>query len=168
MRRRRLLKLGLASATLLALAGGSLGLLRPGLHASRLAPAGRKVFGALAPAMLEGSLPSASIQRDQAIRALLDRIDLLVASLPAHAQGELSQLLSLLANAAGRRALTGLDHDWPVAGVAEIQRGLQAMRLSSVSLRQQAYHALHDIIGGAYFAEPATWTMLGYPGPIAV
>jgi hypothetical protein len=42
------------------------------------------------------------------------------------------------------------------------------MRLSSVSLRQQAYHALHDIISGAYFAEPTTWKLLGYPGPVAV
>ena len=42
------------------------------------------------------------------------------------------------------------------------------MRLSSVTLRQQAYHALHDIVNGAYFADPATWTALGYPGPIAI
>jgi hypothetical protein len=168
MQRRRLLKLGLASATLLALAGGTLAVLRPGLHASRLSPAGREVFTALAPAMLEGSLPTAPSQRDQAIIAMLDRIDTLVAALPAHAQSELSQLLALLSNAAGRRALAVLDPEWPNASVAEIQHSLQAMRLSSVSLRQQAYHALHDIISGAYFAEPATWPILGYPGPVTI
>jgi hypothetical protein len=39
------------------------------------------------------------------------------------------------------------------------------MRVSALSLRQQAYQALHDIVGSAYFSDPRTWGILGYPGP---
>lgn len=168
MQRRNLLKLGLASAAVVALAGGSLALWRPGLHGTRLSPAGREVFAAVGRAVLDGSLPSAGAGREQAIAALLDRIDVVSAALPAHAQQELSHLLALLASAAGRRAFAGLDSEWSAASVADVQSSLQAMRVSSLSLRQQAYHALHDIVGGAYFADPSTWAVLGYPGPAAV
>jgi hypothetical protein len=97
---------------------------------------------------------------------LMERIDGLVAGLPAHAQGELSQLLALLHSAAGRRAVAGLEPDWPQASAVQVQAALKDMRFSRLQLRRQAYQALHDIVGGAYFSEPATWTMLGYPGPV--
>ena len=42
------------------------------------------------------------------------------------------------------------------------------MRLSTISLRQQAYQALHDIVGSAYFSDAGTWSMLGYPGPLKI
>ena len=37
--------------------------------------------------------------------------------------------------------------------------------VSTLSLKQQAYQALHDIVGAAYFSDPGTWALLGYPGP---
>ena len=55
--------------------------------------------------------------------------------------------------------------EWADATVPAIRQALEAMRLSPLSLRQQAYQALHDITGSAYFSEPATWSVLGYPGP---
>ena len=88
--------------------------------------------------------------------------------MPSHAQQELSQLLALLASGVGRRALAGLSSDWSAASTAEIQRALQTMRTSSIALRQQAYHALHDITGAAYFSDRSTWSLLGYPGPIDI
>jgi len=168
MQRRSLLKLGMASAAVLALAGGTLAMLQPGLREGRLAPAGRGVFTAISGAILEGSLPPAEPQKSAALASLVERIDGLIAGLPAHAQGELSQLLALLHSAAGRRTVAGLNEDWPQASVQQIQRALQDMRLSRLQLRRQAYQALHDIVGGAYFSEPATWSMLGYPGPTAL
>jgi hypothetical protein len=39
------------------------------------------------------------------------------------------------------------------------------MRVSGITLRQQAYQALHDIVGGAYFSDVGTWGLLSYPGP---
>ena len=165
MQRRSLLKLGLASAAVLSVAGGAIALLQPGLVDSRLTVAGRAVFTAVGRAVLEGSLPPESVRQQIAIAGLLERIDGLVAALPPHAQDELAQLLSLLHSGAGRRAIAGLATDWAQASTSDVQQALQSMRLSSLALRQQAYQALHDIVGGAYYSDPSTWVQLGYPGP---
>jgi hypothetical protein len=157
--KRRWLLLGAVSGAMLALGGGTFALMRPGVHDAKLTAAGRDVFAGAARGLLEGTM------RDGEIEALLGRIDALVAALPPHAQAELSQLLALLASAPGRRAFAALDPPWSQATVPQVQNALQSMRLSGLSLRQQAYQALHDIVGAAYFSEPAAWGLLGYPGP---
>ncbi|HEY3046249.1 MAG TPA: hypothetical protein VGJ72_02135 [Polaromonas sp.] len=168
MQRRTLLKLGVTSAAVLLVAGGAAALLQPGLEGGALSPAGREVFAAIGRAILDKSLPAEDGPRQIALNGLLGRVDALVQALPPHAQGELSQLLSLLASTAGRRTLAGLNPPWPEASVAEIQQALQGMRLSSLALRQQAYAALHDICAGAYFSDEASWPLLGYPGPLKI
>lgn len=168
MQRRTWLGLGVGSALLLAVGGGSLALLTPGLRQGRLTQEGRAIFAAAARALLAGVLPSEGGAQLTTTAALLDRIDGLIANLPPHGQAELSDLLALLASSPGRVAFAGLSGPWHDAGVAEIQAALDGMRVSRVSLRQQGYQALHDIVGAAYFSEPATWGLLGYPGPTAV
>jgi hypothetical protein len=165
MRRRSWLALGALSAAALVVGGGSMALWQPGLRDSKLSATGQEVFGNVARGLLEGSLPADPVARESALQALLVRIDPLVAGLPRHAQAELSQLLSLLASPGGRRLLTGLSQPWPEASVDQIQQALQGMRLSAISLKQQAYQALHDIVGGAYFSDASTWALLAYPGP---
>lgn len=168
LQRRSWLRLGLVSAGMLALAGGGLALWAPGpvwQGDQRLAPAGRVFFRAVAAAVLEGSLPTTEPAREQALDALLDRLEALMAALPAHAQVELAQLLSVLTHPLGRQTLAGLARDWADASTAQVQAALQAMRTSSLALRLQAYQALHDLVGGAYFSDPGTWEALGYPGP---
>jgi hypothetical protein len=167
MQRRTWLKLGIVSAALLAVAGGGLALVSPGLDAEGgLTDAGRSVFGAVAVAILNDSLPTDNVARQTAVRDMLLRIQRLTRGLPPHAQAELSQLLALLATSGGRIGMTGLMTDWPAASIAQIQEALQSMRLSSLGLKRQAYAALHDISGAAYFSDPSTWTALGYPGPL--
>ncbi len=168
MQRRRLLALGAVSAAVLAIGGGTLSLLKPGLDGGRLSAGAREVFVAVGRAILEGSLPSEAPASNAALAGLIERIDALQAALPPHAQAELSQLLSLLASSPGRHALAGLSSPWPQATVVEIQGALQLMRTSGMSLRQQAYHALHDIVGGAYFSDAQTWGRIGYPGPVKI
>jgi hypothetical protein len=168
MQRRRLLALGAVSAAVLAVGGGALALLRPGLHDGKLTEPGREVFRAVARGLLDGTLPAVADGQDTALRGLLDRIDALVAGLAPHAQSELSQLLALLASAGGRRGLADMASPWNEASVPDIQQGLQSMRVSGLALRQQAYQALHDIVGSAYFADAGTWNVLGYPGPLKV
>ena len=165
MQRRSWLKLSLAGAAALAVGGGAVAWIEPAWREGRLTAAGRRVFTHAGRAFLDGSLPTDSAQRIQALSGFLDRTDALIAALPAHAQRELSQLLSLLATTPGRRAVAGLAPEWNDATVPEIRRALQSMRLSRLTLRQQAYQALHDITGSAYFSDPATWQVLGYPGP---
>jgi hypothetical protein len=168
MQRRSLLALGAASAAVLAVGGGLVAALRPGLREARLSAGGREVFAGVSRGLLDGSLPAGGAALERALEGLLERIDGLIAALPPHAQSELSQLLALLASAGGRRALAGLPDPWPMASVSQIRQALQGMRVSGLSLRQQAYQALHDIVGSAYFSDPRTWGLLGYPGPLNV
>jgi hypothetical protein len=165
MQRRSLLKLGIGAAAVLAIAGGGLALLRPGIEGRRLAPVGREVFAAVARAVLDGVLPGDAAAQSRALQAHLERLDATVAAFPSATRAELSQLLALLGSAAGRLGLAGLRSDWPDAGVDEIQQALQGMRTASLALRQQAYHALRDLTNAAYFADAATWPVMGYAGP---
>ena len=168
MQRRTLLKVGVASAVLLAVVGSGAALVQPGLERGALSAAGRDVFRAIGVGVLDKTLPDEASAKAAALTALLGRVDVLISALPPHAQAELSQLLSILTTSAGRRALAGLGIAWADASAADIQSALQSMRLSSLAVRQQAYAALHDITAGAYFSEPATWVVLGYPGPVAI
>jgi hypothetical protein len=168
MQRRKLLKIGMASSAVLLVAGGAMVLLQPGLNGRVLSAGGREVFAAIGRAVLDRTLPADPNARAAALHALMDRIDSVVQGLPPQAQGELAQLLALMASHAGRLALAGLATPWTEATVAEIQQALQGMRLSRLALRQQAYAALHDITASAYFSDASTWPLLGYPGPLKI
>lgn len=168
MKRRRLLQLGLVGGATLALAGAGLSLMRHGVESGRLTEAGRTVFRAVGRAVLDGSLPAGPAAQQVALDGLLARLDDAIGAFPEHVQAELSQLLALLASAAGRLGLAGLATDWPDASVAQIQVSLQSMRTSRLDLRQQAYQALHDLTGAAYFSDRGTWAQLGYPGPMDI
>lgn len=168
MQRRTLLKLGLGSAAVLAVAAGGLAWLHPGIENGKLSPAGRGVFEAVARAVLDGVLPVERSDAEQALAAHLGRMEGTIAALPAHARGELSQLLAILAAPPGRLTLAGLATPWDRAEAAELQASLRAMRDSALTLRQQAYHALRDLTNAAYFSDPSAWPALSYPGPRAI
>lgn len=168
MQRRSLLKLGLVSGAVLALAGGAAVLLRPGLEQGHLTAQARELFASVGRAIWQGSLPADAKARSRALEGMVERIDALAANLPPHVQGELSQLLGLLCTAPGRRGLAGLSVPWAEASEAEVQAALQGMRFSSLALRQQTYQALHEIVGGTYLSDESTWPAVGYPGPLAI
>ena len=166
MQRRRLLTLGLGAASVLALAGGGMALLRPGYARGRLAPEAAAVIDAIARAVLDGSLSPPPAERDAAFLAHLTRMDTTIAAFPAATQAELSRLLALLASPLGRTLLAGLQTPWEAASIADIQQCMQSMRLSSLKLRQQVYHALRDLTNAAFYADSAAWRLMGYPGPV--
>lgn len=165
MQRRTLLKLGLASGAALTLVGGVALFHEPAWRDGRLTPTGRSVLNAVARGVLDGSLPAEPVLQQSALAAHLDRMDATLAALPPATQREFGELLALLALPPGRLALAGLATEWSGASVAQINAALQAMRVSRLALRQQAYHALRDLTHVAYFADNATWAQLGYPGP---
>ena len=168
MQRRTWLKLGIVSAAALAVVGGAAVLIQPGLERGALTATGKSVFRAIGLGVLDKTLPEQPAAKEAALIGLLSRIDILISALPPHAQAELSQLVSVLGSGAGRLALAGLNTPWANASVQDIQAALQGMRFSSLALRQQAYAVLHDITAGAYFSEPDTWVLLGYPGPLKI
>ena len=165
MQRRTLLKLGLVSGTVLALAGGAAMLVQPGLVQRRLTDAGRALFIGVGRAILQGTLPPDPAEQRQALEGMADRVDILAQNLPPHVVDELSQLVGLLGSSAGRVALAGLSTGWLEATPEQVMAALNDMRDSRLTLRQQAYQALHEIVGGAYFSEESTWAVVGYPGP---
>ncbi len=167
MQRRTLLRLGVGSAVVLAVAGGAVALLQPGLQQGAMTARSRLMLSRLAEALIANAWPDASrLPRTAAMGALLTRIDAQIAGTPDGVQAELSQLLTIMDTAAGRRALVGIQNTWDAVGTAELAEALQAMRLSRVSLRQQAYQGLHDLVYAAYFSGKESWPVLGYPGPI--
>ncbi len=169
MNRRSLLKLGAASAALLATLGAGVALTtKPGFDGGVLSASARDVVAAVARAVLDGRLPNAEPARDAALSAHLARFEAAIANFPRAVQGEISELLMVLGTAPGRLALAGLRPDWREAGVNDVQASLQAMRVSPWALRAQAYHALRDLTNGAYYADASTWGDLRYPGPKAV
>lgn len=168
LQRRSLLKLGIASAVVLAVAGGAIALIQPGLTQGKLSDNSRLIFSRSGQSILAGTLPADAGPKQIAINALLDRVDTFIAGTPDHVQAELSQLLGLLATAAGRRGVMGLSPSWEEASVADLTAVFSAMRISSVSLRVQAYQALHDITSAAYFSGQESWAVLGYTGPKTV
>lgn len=166
MQRRTWLKLGLVSATGLALVGGGLALRAPAWTPAGLTASGRAVFAGVAGAVLEGSLPEDGKARAVALAGWFQRLNESIAALPPHTQAELAQLLGVLASAPGRWALAGLATDWADAPVADVRAALLDMRHSRLALRQQAYLALRELTCAAYFADPGTWMALGYSGPL--
>ena len=168
MQRRRLLTLGFGAAVALAVTVGGFSRLRPESSVGHLSPKALAIFTAFARAVLDGSLPELASARDDQLQAHLRRVGEAISSFPPATQTELSQLLSLLATAPGRRLLTGLTTTWDEATVEELQACLQRMRTSSLSLRQQTYHALRDLTNAAFYADPQAWPLMGYPGPVSV
>jgi hypothetical protein len=164
MQRRTLLKLGTLGGAAMALAGGAAWLLTErAWDGQALTATGRQVLGAVARAVLDGTLPPNTAAA--AIDAHLARMNTTLAGMPPGTQAEVNELLTILGTAAGRIALAGLSTAWPQASVAQVQAALQGMRSSSLAPKQQAYHALRDLTHAAYFADAGTWAALGYPGP---
>ena len=168
MQRRGFLKLGIASAVVLAVGGGALALMKPGLVDGKLSPSARAVMAKIGQAMLVGTLPAEPTALQAATQALLARTDTFFSGLPVHVLAELDQLISLLISAPGRRLLVSLSTSWEDATTAEIGAALQAMRASGTELRIQSYQGLHDIVCAPYFSGEESWAVLGYPGPRAV
>ena len=160
--------LGLASAAVLAAGGLWLKDSEPAWHEGALSGGAADVVRAWGRAQLDGSLPSDLAQREQALDGLVGRMETAIAAFPIHTQAELGQLLTLLVSAPGRIGLAGLQTPWNQATVEELHTMFTGMQRSRISLRQQAYLGLHDLIGAAYFSEAQTWTVLGYPGPQAL
>lgn len=139
-------------------------LLQPGLEQGHLTASARELFTSLGRAILQGTLPTDAQTRSRALEGMVERIDALAANLPPAVQAELSQLVGLLCTTPGRLGLAGLSPAWADASEAQVQAALEGMRVSlSLALRQQAYQALHEIVGGAYLSDESTWVAVGLP-----
>jgi hypothetical protein len=165
LQRRTLLKLGVGTGAVIALAGAGVALWRPGLTQGHLSNHAKTIARRVADAVLDGNLPEDAAERARALDAHVTRFESTVGGLPPAVRAELSDLFALLSAAPGRWAIAGLSADWPDATREDIATALQAMRRSRAAVRQQVYHALRDLTNAAWFADDSTWAALGYPGP---
>lgn len=163
--RRTFLKLGVFSAMTLAAAGLAYRSLRkpPPATPFALDPEARTALRAISATILKGVIDKDNAAAlDAAIGGTLKAIS----GLSLAAQKELSDLFGMLVMAPSRRLLVGLSTPWAEAKQEDIARFLDKWRMHRIGLLQAAYFALHDLILGAWYGEPANWAAINYPGPL--
>jgi hypothetical protein len=165
--RRQFLKVGASGAVVLAMARvGHAQALRPG--DAGLDATAREVLAAVVPVLLDGALPAEEAARTQSVNATIVRIDRSVAELPPHLQAEVGDLFALLGFAPSRWLIAGVRAPWREASPEDVAAFLQRWRQSGWTLLQQGYHALHELVLAAFYADPGSWPRIGYPGPPAL
>jgi hypothetical protein len=165
--RRAFLATGVLASLALAAGGGIYRFTHASPQAGRFVLDGeaRAVIDAIVPAMLDGALPPAGAARQAAIAAATDRTHQAILGLPLATQKEIQDLFGLLALAPARRFLAGVTTDWPSATTLQVGAFLQDWRTHRFATLQVAYHALHDLVMGGWYADPSAWAAIGYPGP---
>jgi hypothetical protein len=164
MDRRRFLVLGAAGTATLA-AAGAWTWMRGRRDADTSAQDRAVILAAIVPAMLDGALPAAGLERRAALRETVDNVGRAIAGLPPAARDELGRLFSLLALPVGRRVFAGVEAPWNEATADDVSRFLDAWRRSGWALKRSAYDALHQLIHAAWYGNPRAWSTIGYPGP---
>jgi hypothetical protein len=165
--RRTFLKAGLLSTALLAAGGGWYRATHsPVPRGFVLDGEARAALDAIVPALLDGALPQAPAARSGAIAATTERVHQTILGLPPATQQEVQDLFGLLALAPARRLLTGIPHAWAAADRIEVAAFLQDWRVHRLALLRTAYAALHDLVLGGWYSDPAHWEAIGYPGPL--
>lgn len=166
MQRRAFLKAGLLGAFVLAAGGAAYRALNPPqLERYAMDAKARAIVAALVPAMVGPVLPQEAAARQAALDGAVQRVAATIGGLPLTTQKEVADLFALLSLAPSRRLLAGIG-DWQTATPEELAAFLQSWRTHRIAMLQTAYHALHDIVLGAWYADPSSWTAVGYPGPL--
>lgn len=162
--RRTFLKTGLLGGIVLAGAGMTYRAIKgpAPLLALKFDADAQTIVGAIAACLLKGSMSDTAEQRAEAAR----RTQKAISGLTLHTQNEVRDLLSLLSLAPTRRLLTGITQSWQEATPDEIATFLERWRTSRLNLLQSGYHALHDLILGAWYGDESSWAAIGYPGPL--
>lgn len=162
--RRTFLKIGLAGAIVLATAGGVYRITKGPAPPGRftLDGEGRAALRAIVAAVLLGTIPA----NPQAVDIAIARMQETIAGLPLSTQKEIQNLFGLLAFAPTRRFLAGVPRPWTEATPDEVAAFLQSWRMHRFAMLQTAYHALHDLIFGGWYADESTWATIVYPGPL--
>jgi len=164
--RRAFLTAGVGASLALALGGGIYRATRPAPAHAPFALAGeaRAALDAIVPVVLEGALPAGAASA-AARAAVTGAVHRAVLGLPLAMQKEVQDLFGLLAIAPARRVLTGVTGPWSGASPAALHIFLQDWRTSQFGALRAGYAALHDLVLGAWYAAPASWDAIGYPGP---
>lgn len=162
------MKVGALAALTLAAGGGWYRNAQPSGAPQRFVLDGeaKAAIDAMVPALLAGALPLDASARAAAVSATALRVHAAIGGLALGAQKEVQDLFGLLALAPARRILTGIAGPWSGATPEQVGAFLQAWRFHRLAMLQTAYHALHDLVIGAWYSHPSSWAAIGYPGPM--
>ncbi|WP_166838193.1 hypothetical protein [Rheinheimera pleomorphica] len=164
MDRRRFILTGIALGTAASLGGG---LAIMGWQHSQAPDSSNRelVLSALLPALLYGALPQdatlAAAELDRTKTAISDFLPFL----PLRQQQELNQLFNLLANRISQLGLTGYVTALSDLALQQRLQLLNQWRDSYLTLLQQAYHGLRELLYGAYYGQSEHWQALAYSAP---
>ncbi|MDC8760106.1 hypothetical protein [Janthinobacterium fluminis] len=166
--RRAFLKVGVVGAVALAGGGALYRLLRGPALPGRfvLDGAAAAALAAIAPVMLGQAVPGEAAARAAAVAAVCEQVQQAILGLPLATQKEVGDLFGLLALAPARRFVAGVSSGWDEASPDQVGAFLQSWRTHRFAMLQTAYHALHDLIVGCWYADPRNWQAIGYPGPL--
>lgn len=167
--RRGFLKVGVGASLVLALGGGIYRATRPAAAAAPHTPfvldgEAHAALRAIVPAMLAGTL-AAGPGRAAAVEHVIARVCDAIRMLPLASQKDVQDLFGLLALAPARRLLTGIAGSWAQAAPEDVGVFLQDWRVSQFGLLRAGYGALQNLVMGVWYAAPANWAAIGYPGP---
>ena len=164
--RRTFLKAGGLAALALAAGGALYRANHTGTpHRFALDGEARAALHAIAPAILAGALPH-DAGREAALGGAIEGVHQAILGLPPAVQKEVQDLFGLLALAPARRLLSGIAGGWEGARLVDGSAFLQGWGQQRLGPLRSAYHALHDLVLGAWYAQPASWAATGYPGPM--
>ena len=164
--RRQFIKVGLASAALLATVRW---LDRP--HAAPATPyrflddSSAAIAAAFVPVVLEGAMPADPQARARAIGEVVEAFDRAVAGLSPAVQKEVEQLFGVLRFPPARLAFTGLWASVEESTPQEIAAFLTRWRRSRFEIQRAGYQALTQLLQASWYDNPASWAAIGYPGP---
>jgi hypothetical protein len=166
--RRSFLRMGGVAALVLAAGGGVYRVVNGPAPPTPFVLDGeaRAAIDAMAAAMLGGALPPDPSARAAAIASSTARVHQTILGLAPGAQKELRDLFGLLAIGPVRRLLAGVPEAWSSAPPHTVAAFLQRWRTHRFGMLAGAYAALHDLILGSWYADPANWAAIGYAGPL--
>jgi hypothetical protein len=169
MKRRTFFKVAAASAIVLGAGAFVAAKFAPKVPTAQIAGAfldanARAALQKIVPSVLGNVFSAAPLAREGEINATIDRIDAAIRGLAPTTQKEVSELMLLLTAKPVRYALTGIG-EWSEATPQSVAAFLQKWRTHPVALIQVAYHALHDLIGGAHYGDPAAAQRTGFALP---
>ena len=165
--RRQALKVGLGSAAVFAVGGGTALLLSGTVECvprRALRALSRDQFSVLAAvadrvAPQNGEFPSAwELEVPEKVDELLSRVP------PASAR-EFGQGLMLLESAAAGMMLEGRVTTFSASTPQEQDEILATWRASDLHVRRRVFKAVNGLCNSAYYASPEVYAAVGYPGP---
>jgi len=169
--RRDFLKVGLGFSLALTLAGTlpgcSGGAKAPAQGLAFLQPEDVALFSAIIPVIVLDLGTRSPAEQHELLRQTLANIDGTCAGLDVFSRGELRTLFGLLASAPLRYVLTGVG-DWKEASPEKLLAFLGRWRGSRFATLNAGGNVLVRLVAGSYYAIPATFASVGYPGPLEV